>query len=427
MRPRGLNTGQVGAGTLFNPEISVILDGVFYWDDEDGDIPTPAGFGGGHHHHGHGHDHAHGELDQGFNLRETEIVFAAAIDNYLDAVVTLAIEGDSGIEVEEAYAVTRALPAGFQMKFGKFLSDVGYINKQHPHDWDFVDRPLMNELLFGDHGLQEKGVQVSWVPATPFYTRLGVEVLQGETSGVANYVGSGRHEIVGYAEGTGGTPDRLRWRTNYGLDDVDGPRLFTGFAKFAPDLGYEHALQVGVFGGYARSFQDVETHSSGRVEAWDGDGWFAGTDWVYRYDAGRSYGHGDWRLQAEYMYRRLSLDYFEGVPGEVGSTTSPEFQNRETRKNDGLYIQAVYGFAPRWSAGLRYDVVGLTNNDGYDSFDESHRYSANVTFTATEFSRFRLQVNHGRYEEDDDHGHGDFTQVMLQYNLSLGAHGAHSF
>lgn len=128
------------SGTAFNPALSVILDGVYY-NGLNNDFGDPAGFGGHDHDHGHGHGHGHDHgLDDGFNLRETEIALSGSVDNYLDAMVTLAID-EHDIEVEEAWFATRSLPAGLQLKGGKFLSDIGYINKQHPHDWDFVDRP----------------------------------------------------------------------------------------------------------------------------------------------------------------------------------------------------------------------------------------------------------------------------------------------
>jgi len=111
-----------------------------------------------------------------------------------------------------------------QIKAGKFLSDVGYINRQHPHSWDFVDQPWMREFLFGDEGLNETGVQLSWVAPTAQYTRLGVEVLEGENEGVANHLGD----------------------SEPGLEGSAGPRLVTAFASFAPNLGYDHALQLGV-------------------------------------------------------------------------------------------------------------------------------------------------------------------------------------
>lgn len=186
-----LGNDRVTSGSAFNPDVSVVVDMVYY--NAGGDIDDPAGFEGGHSHdHGHGDDHG---LEDGFNLRETELTLTATVDPYFDGLVTLAID-DHGVEVEEAYAATRSLPAGLQLKLGKFLSGVGYINAQHPHDWAFVDRPLVNEFLFGDHGLQETGVQMTWTPATRFYSQFGIELLQGETEGISPYVGSGQVEHV---------------------------------------------------------------------------------------------------------------------------------------------------------------------------------------------------------------------------------------
>jgi hypothetical protein len=222
--------GQASSATAFNPAMSVIVDGAYYWDNVHGEafeiIEEADGFamGGGH---DHGSEDGHGGLERGFNLREVEFAFSATVDPYFDAFVMFVFDGDD-IELEEAFVTTRALPAGLQAKFGKFLSDIGYINKQHPHSWDFFDRPLVNELLFSDHGLQETGVQLTWLAPTDQYLRIGVEALQGETAGIANHIGE-----VAAVNGT----ERI-------LEEAAGPRLFTGFAKFAPDLGFAHALQA---------------------------------------------------------------------------------------------------------------------------------------------------------------------------------------
>jgi len=433
-------SARVGRASAFNPAISVILDGI-YRNTFSGEIHDPAGFEGGHD-HGHGHGHGGGDMDNGFFLRETEIAFTASVDPYFDAIVILAVEGDH-LDLEEAYFTTRGLPAGLQLKAGRFLSDIGYINRQHPHDWDFVDRPLVNEFLFGDHGLQDNGVQLSWIPPVPLYTRLGVEVLQGQ-SGIASYVGDERYEVnvatvdpdAGPGESTFG---RSRARAETGLEDASGPRLFTAFLKVAPDLGFDHAIQFGVSGGYADTWQRVEEHSSPRLETWDGDVWFAGADVVYKYDSGRSYGVGNLTIQGEYFYREIDVDYlsrefqgaFDGDDTAFVVTNEGADQASGRFRQDGAYLQTVYGFAPRWNAGIRAEALGLGRNDSFDerefrSFDTSYKYAAQVSFMPTEFSRLRLQANYLDFAHDDDHGHDAWT-VMLQYNLSLGAHGAHDF
>jgi hypothetical protein len=421
-------TGQVGAGTAFNPAMSVIVDGAWYWDDVHGEafeiIEEADGFAMGHG-HGHGNDngHGHGELERGFNLREVEFAFSATVDPYFDAFVMFVFDGDD-VELEEAFITTRALPAGLQLKFGKFLSDIGYINKQHPHSWYFADRPLVNQLLFSDHGLQETGVQLSWLAPTAQYLRLGVEALQGETPGVANHIGE-EPDI----EGT----ERI-------LEDQAGPRLFTGFAKFGPDLGFNHAMQLGASYGHARSFQNTIEHST-RFEDHDGTASFWGVDAVYKYTpAGSVGGQGAIQLQGEYYYRKRDIDrqdvYFACHPASIpcddpdNAWRPGDINNVESfnEKQDGYYLQAQYGLAPRWNAGVRFEQVGLTNETGRSSgekWDDSRRYSAVLNFMPTEFSRLRLQYSRGDIAVDGERE--KFNQVFLQFQMSLGVHGAHTF
>lgn len=446
-RALALSDGQVTSGTAFNPAISVIVDGVYAAQNRR-EIATPDGFAGHDHAHDHGHG-GHGEIERGFNLRETEITFSASIDNYFDALVTVAVEGTSGIELEEAYLVTNSLPAGTQIKFGRFLSDVGYINKQHTHDWDFVDRPLVNALLFGDHGLQENGIQFSWVPATDSYTRFGIEVLQGESEGIAPYIGNEEYTVLthlpnfeidpitGNPVTVASAPNRVRWQADTDLRSKSGPRLITGFAKFAPDLGFNHALQLGVSAGKSRAWQQVETHSTGRIETWDGDAWFAGIDAVYKYSSGRRLGDGDIVLQGEYFYREIDVDYASRNFSDFGTLTPTAAGGvadifSGTAKQDGFYLQGLYGFAPRWQIGLRTEGVGLRNrgleadraNNVFERSGKSWRHAGVLTFRPTEFSMLRAQLNYSDFNTDE---HGDAWSFLLQYNMSLGVHGAHSF
>ncbi len=433
MRARSV-TGEVTSGTAFNPAISVILDGTYaHFSDH---IDDPAGFESGHGHGGHGHG-GHG-ISEGFNLREAEITFTGSVDPYFDMMVMASVS-ESDIELEEAFITTRSLPAGLQVKAGKFLSDVGYINKHHIHDWYFVDQPWMRELMFGDEGLNEVGAQLSWLAPFDTYTRFGLEVLEGTSPGVASYIGDGRHEMVTVLPGDSNQPVRNRWRADKNLRDRDGPRLFTGFVKWAPDLGFDHAMQLGAFGGISQVWQNEEGHSSGRLETWDGDSQFIGADLVYKFGRGGLLGDGNFVLQAEYVYRELDVEYqsrqftdFSNL-ALTGPSDDPDRRD-QLWKQDAFYLQGVYGFAPRWNAGLRVDGVGLTNrafDDGTDALgrrgmrddlDASWRYSGQVTFAPTEFSRLRGQISY-----NDIAGGHEAWQFMLQYNMSLGVHGAHAF
>jgi hypothetical protein len=270
------------------------------------------------------------------------------------------------------------------------LSGIGYLNRQHRHQWDFVDQALPYEAIFGSN-LGEVGVQVTWLPAIPVYMQLGFEALQGDNPLIANQLA-----------------DEIPL-----LRETPGPRLFTGFLKVSPDLGYTNTLQAGLSFGRSRSHQEADPEEG----VFDGSTWFLGTDWIWRYDSARPYGEGDLTVQGEYIYRSESLRPVSVA--DLGQTVSQQ---------DGLYAQVVYGIGPRWTVGGRFDAVGLRNRvetpAGTIDVGAATRYAANVTFNPTEFSRLRVQYNYAR--EPSDSG-ARFHQVYVQFQMSLGVHGAHVF
>jgi hypothetical protein len=384
----------------FNPDISAIVDMYYHADDSREGIShitgEMAGFG---HVHSHDDHHHHGP-DEGFNLRHLELQFTADVDPYFKASAIAAIDLD-GAEMEEAVIETTCLPYGLKLKGGKFFSDFGYINAQHSHQWDFTDQPLIYQLALGSHGLNEKGLQLSWLAPTPFYLLAGVEAFQGENETLFAYHGE--------------EP----------LPTHDGPRLGVGWLKAGPNLPGNHALQVGAFGASGRHQEAHDGDEDGQEDHWlDGDSTFWGGDVVYKYNAPNPHGQGDFIAQAEYFSRRRDLDL-------VAHDLAPQLVgNNRVDDQDGYYVQAVYGFLPRWRSGVRWEQVGLTNEtespDGSrESFGSSSRAGVMLDFTPSEFSRIRLQGNQGSYETAD--GREDVTEVMVQWMISLGAHGAHKF
>ena len=89
----------------------------------------------------------------------------------------------------------------------------------------------------------------------------------------------------------------------------------------------------------------------------------------------------------------------------------------------------MYGFAPRWSAGVRYDVLGLTNEldaPVSEGFGSSDRWTLDITWDLTEFSRLRAQYSSSNILVEPGERER-FDAFYLQFIVSLGAHGAHSF
>lgn len=385
----------------FNPDISAIVDMFYYDENSDEGMSHVAGEIAGFGHteaegEEHDHGHSHGP-ENGFNLRHLELQFSGTVDPYFKATAIAAVDLESA-EMEVAEIETTGLPLGLKVKGGKFFSDFGYINAQHAHEWDFTDQPLIYQLTLGSHGLNDIGLQLSWLAPTPFFLLAGVEAFQGNNEEAFAYHGDGE------------------------LPEDDGPRVGVGWLKIGPNLPGNHGLQFGTFAATG-THQEEHAEEDGE-ESFDGDTSFWGADAVYKYNASRPYGQGDVTVQAEYFSRKKDLDL-------VAAEAEPELVgNSKIDNQDGYYVQATYGFAPRWRAGLRWEQVGLTNDteepDGSrEDFDPSDRASAMLDFTPSHFSRLRLQVNQGSYATEEDTE--DVTEVYVQWLVSLGAHGAHKF
>ena len=394
------STPQTGGLNAFNPDLSVVVDMFYHADDSEEGIShileEMSGFGSGHGDEEHHHD----GVEEGFNLRHVELLLSASADPYFKGSTIVAVD-EEGAELETAEIETTGLPYGLKLRGGKFYSDFGYLNAQHAHRWDFTDQPLIYKLCLGDHGLNDKGLQATWLAPTPFYLLAGVEAFQGENETIFAYSGEAP------------------------LPSDEGPRVKVAWLKCGPNLPGNHALQFGAFGASGTHQEAHDGDDDGAGDIWlSGDNSFWGGDFVYKYNAPLAYGQGDFIFQGEYLCRQKALDV---VAHDLDPTL---VGNSRTDNQDGYYIQALYGFLPRWRGGLRWEQVGLINEselpDGTsESFGSSYRTGVMVDFSPSEFSRIRLQVNEGSYETAD--GQQDVAEVYLQWMLSLGAHAAHKF
>ena len=95
----------------------------------------------------------------------------------------------------------------------------------------------------------------------------------------------------------------------------------------------------------------------------------------------------------------------------------------------GWYLQGVYQFAPSWRVGLRTERLnpGSLDDGVLSSLFVTHGYRPHKNtlmfdLNLSEFSRIRLQLAR-------DNARQGFTdnQLLLQYQMSLGAHGAHNY
>jgi hypothetical protein len=385
-----------GAARSFNPKISLILQGTYADYSADAEPEIPGVVLGGHSE----------PRAAGFSLGETELVLDANVDDQFRAWATVAFEdheGETEVALEEAYASTLGLPAGLGLKFGRFLSDIGYLNRVHSHAWEFVDQPLVYRALLGNH-LGDDGVQLRWVAPTDLFVELGAEALRGDG------FPAGGHER-------------------------DGVNSWTGFARIGGDVGAGGAWRVGVSHLQADADgRETAEHEGDEAFAFTGDSAVSILDLVYKWAQDGNPALRNVVLNAEYFHRDEdgALDFTDAADPTRDSSTDYD----GTQK--GFYAQAVFQFMPRWRVGARYDRLQADNTlanatfgpgasgDEFAHFEENdtaQRVSAMVDFSNSEFSRLRMQ-----YSRDESRPGGEADdQFFVQYIMSIGAHPAHQF
>lgn len=374
------------SGQGFNPKISLILDGRYahYSSDAEAEIP---GFVLGP---------ETGFAPDGFSIGESELAIEANIDDQFHGWTTVALEqedGDTVVAVEEAYIDTLALPYGLAAKVGRFFSDIGYLNRQHPHAWDFTDAPLVYRAFLAGN-LGDDGAQLRWVAPTELFVEVGAEALRGA------------------AFPAGG-------------EDRKGIEAWTAFTHVGGDVGSGGSWRAGLwhYDGNAqdrRSGEDIET-------GFTGDSRISGVDFIYKWAPQRNPLVRNFVLQAEAMLRNERGIVLHDPDGSADAGAYDGDQL-------GWYTQAVYQFMPRWRVGLRYDRLTTSNEvenpvDGTslallaDDGGDPQRWSTMVDFSNSEFSRLRLQLSRDESRPDQETD----NQVFVQYTMSLGSHPAHQF
>ena len=345
----------------------------------------------------------HDPLKRGFALRNAEIAIDGAIDPYFKgfAYIVLKLDKNNGteIELEESFLQSTSLPANLQLKAGQFFASFGRQNPQHPHTWVFVDQPLILNRVFGPDGLRSLGAQLSWLAPTPFYTELFLSVLDGQ----------------------GGTAFSFR---NPGEPDASGINRFAGRATLdrplrgARDLLFMPRLAVSfeisdtqtLLAGISAAFGPNSTGPHHRTEVY-------GVDLFWKWKpaaAAQGFPYVTWQTEA--LYRRFAAGADPLAPVPLPA---------EILRDSGFYTQLVYGFVPRWNAGLRLDYANgnAAATDPNDPFrGRRFRISPELTFLPSEFSKIRLQYNY-----DDGDLFGIAHSVWMQLEFGLGAHAAHKY
>ena len=368
------------SSNALNPDISLILSGTYANRSQDSNYHI-TGFQAG------------GEIGpgtKGFNLGESELGVYASVDPNFYGGLNLALAPDNTIGVEEAFVQTTTLPYGVTLKAGRFFSSIGYLNDQHAHTWDFVDNPLAYQAFLGNQ-FGDDGIQLKWLAPTDMFLELGAEY------------GRGR---IADTEGR----------------DKNGGGAGSLFAHVGGDLGVSSSWRAGLsyleVSPKDRLSNDIDAVGNDVTNSFTGNSkvWLA--DFVWKWAPNGNATNTSFKLQGEYLHRK-----------ENGDLTNGTGINNYTASQDGWYLQGVYKFLHYWRAGLRYDQL----NSGSDNYGDNaanlanssydpKRISAMLDFSPSEFSRIRLQVSSDKSRQE-----ATDNQIFIQYQMSLGAHGAHKY
>ncbi|MGS0825199.1 hypothetical protein ACVBIO_05250 [Shewanella sp. 0m-8] len=371
--------------SLTNPAISAVLDGYY----QSAERPMS-------------------ERVEGFGLGHTEVAMSANIDDMFYGKLTAVVEmhdGETELGLEEAFIQTLAMPAGFSVRAGRFLSDIGYLNNQHVHTDAFSDRPAVYRAFLGSHYFDD-GVRLNYVAPTDLYWTMGVESFKG---------------------------DKMRAADEHGERDYKNLGVYTAFTKLGGDVGDNGSWQAGL--SYLRNengrmtadehehveVQDDHGHDHSHNAQYTGENTYI-ADFVYK-----------WAPNGNYKYQHLTLsgEYFrvtDFAPLEEHHDEHEEPGHDDSGKDyqDGWYLSSVFQFSPRWSAGLRYGQIDtqMMHSDHFDS-QKLKETEVSLAWHHSHFSTVRLQYTNQQGTNFD--GIEDDNVITLQYVMTLGAHGAHQF
>jgi len=390
----------------FMPDISLIADMSYVSRNKKNDVvehlevPGVAhGLLGSHTHDGNTHTPYNAK--QGFNLNYAELSLSKSVDPSLNLNGIFHFSEDS-VEIEELYFTTTGLGYGSRVKGGKFNSNFGYLNEQHHHYWSFADMPLVYESFLGMHGINENGIQFQWTAPTSTYLMIGAEVLQGNNEQMFG------NSYIGSAESPTAASE-------------NAPSLYVGYVKTSFDID-----DTTIFAGlsYAQGSSRVD-HSSDdeNPHAFVGDSSLYGIDLTIKHYFD-SYSFLTW--QSEILSRDMDgKQYNFDASGSVAS--SPDL----IKQQSGLYSQLVYAPNKSWQMGVRYDSIFKNDviSNGVNQNKPSHlnKYSAMLEYHTSEFARLRLQYNKNNALYNEAGDKRSIETIILQANISIGAHGAHSF
>jgi hypothetical protein len=336
-----------------------------------------------------------GGRDRGLQLGHSDLTASGPLGTQLKAhlgAVLATHEGRLERGVEEAWLETTRLPGGLQMRAGRFASQIGYLNQQHPHADDFVERPLLYRGFFGGHW-NDDGLRLNWTAPTPFYLMLGLEALRGK-------------RLVQEAV----PPPRRLGVTTFVL-------------KTGADLGRSHSWQLGL------------SHVRNTREAVTEDHEEDGPHGMHDHEHDHAHAHGaqfsgrrTWMIDAVWKWAPGGNDRGQQVRAVFEAARISGINRFATSKDrhESNALALVWRLRPSWEVGARADWLRVRAPHGEHFHGALLRErTLMLAWKPSHMQSLRLQVTGQRDAVEFENPARRAWQ--LQYVLAFGAHGAHAF
>jgi len=298
-------------------------------------------------------------------MHESEAAFQAIVDPYARADFFFSF-GEQGVNLEEGYLTFPAVPGGLLVRAGKMRAAFGKINTLHNHVLPWTDRPLVTRsLMGGEDGINDAGFSVARLIPNPWiFLEATGQVFRGDSSDLFTSSKRGDLSYVGHLRGY-------------------------------QDITESTNIDIGI--SYTRGHNGsgiVDNLDLGRFRTT-----LYGTDATVRWRPLRRSIYHSFVGRSEFIWSR------RGQPNGVQSAL-------------GYYFSGDYQFARRWFAGIRYDRSKRADN----ALLTDKGQSAVLTYWPSEFSQLRGQYRRTQYANGPT-----ADEFLMQFQFSIGAHGAHPF
>lgn len=331
-----------------------------------------------------------GARDKGLQLGHSDLTASGPLGAHLRGQLTAVAathEGKLETTFEEAWVETRGMPAGLSVRAGRFASQIGYLNAQHPHADDFIERPLMYRAMLGNHW-NDDGLRLNVTLPTDLYWMVGAEAFRGR-------------KLVAETE-----------------SPVSGLGAYTLSTKLGGDFNASHSWQLGLSYLHSRRIAAVEEEAAEE-----------GHDHEHGHSHAAQFGgRHTWLLDATWKWAPNGNNRQEQVRVTAEMIRVSGINRFATggQTHEGVALSAVWRFHPNWEVGARVDRlrVAMPHDDHFHTGRLNER-ALMVAYKPSHTQSLRLQLSHqGRAQGFEQTGR---QSVQLQYILAFGAHGAHTY